>query len=342
MAEISSPEIEAIIATYQPREAALEVPFPSPTTNDLEDPIEKYKSGYVPCSLTPSTRATKVTHIDFAPLLSSAGVRGMVTNVAHGTFHSRPASLIIFQFSLRSGEHGFRFKNANVKITFSKHPSASTTDPSPAILKFAPRKIFGLPTVEGKRNRIGGEISLQVPAGPVTIGPKISGETESKYEKEHRFKMVGNFWSSKHGSDWDIVYWDVRENKRTKHGIPDQLNVAVMVERESAFTASVEVTVDTPVANGVFGFPWSKNCPVAFVPGVVMGEQPKTDRFDVLTDDEWRALIPFDEEWESKFTEAVLRSGQATPVPETSGPGGSGGTGIVNYELLQAEESDDR
>ena len=181
-----------------------------------------------------------------------------------------------------------------------------------------------------------------MPAGPVTIGPRVSVERESEYEKEHRFRMVGNFWSSKHGSDWDIVYWDVRENKRTKHGIPDRLNVAVVVERESAITAIVEVTVDTPVVSGVFGFPWSKNSPVAFVPGIVMGEQPKSDRFEVLTDDEWRALIPYDEEWENRFTEAVLRSGQATPVPESGDQAGVREAVVVNYEVLEAEESDDR
>jgi hypothetical protein len=51
--------------------------------------------------ITTSTRTLKVTHIDLLPKLSDAGVRGMVTNVSHGTFDSKPASLLVFSFSLR-------------------------------------------------------------------------------------------------------------------------------------------------------------------------------------------------------------------------------------------------
>jgi hypothetical protein len=350
MTEATSADVNAILDSYQPAEAEFKVP----ETASLD---KKCKSESLP--ILPSTRTIKTTHIDIAPLISNAGVRGMVTNVAHGTFHSRPASLIVFSFSLRSGDHGFRFKNANVKITFAKHHSEPATYVDPAILKFAPRKIFGLPTVEGKRNRIGGEISLQVPAGPLTVGPTIGGEKESEYEKEHRFKTVGNYWSSKHGTDWDVVYWDMKENTKTKHGIPDRLNVAVIVEREGTFTASVEVTVDTPIANGVFAFPWSKNSPVTFTPSVAMGVQPRTDKFDELTNEDWKTMIPYEEEWENKFTEETLRSGSRTPVPgsaaqvtaaalaktESNAAGGEI-LSTVHYrfhiEPTEVEESDDR
>jgi hypothetical protein len=314
MTEAISADIQAILDNYEPPEAKLIVPA------DL-DLKTKYKSEAEPYSYAqPSTRAVKTTHIDIAPLISNAGVRGFVANVAHGTFRSSPASLIVFSFSFRSGDHGFRFKNANVKITFAKHFTDSSIHINPTILKFAPRKIFGLPTVEGKRKLIGGEISLEVPAGPLTVGPSINIERESEYEKEHRFKTIGNYWSSKHGTDWDIVYWDIKENKRTQHGIPDRLNVAVIVEREGPFTAHVEVTVDTPIANGIFAFPWSKNKPVAFAPGVVIGEQPKTTKFDELTDADWRSMIPYEDEWENKFTEETLRIGMETPVAGSVGP----------------------
>jgi len=346
MAEPTPPDEASVLATYNPTECSFELPA-SPS---VTDPTTKYKSDHTPYTLTSpssSSRTVKVTHIDFAPFLSNAGVRGMVTNVSHGTFHSRPASLIIFSFSLRSGEHGFRFKNANIKITFSKHPTSSLEQISPAVIKFAPRKIFGLPVVEGRKNRIAGEITLQVPAGPITLGPTIRGERESEYEKEHRYKTVGNFWSSKQGTDWDIVYWDMRENKRTKEGIPDRLNVAVVVEREAPFVAEVEVTVDTPVLNGAFSYPWTKNNPATFVPGIKMGEQPRTERFEELSEGEWRALIPYEEEWENKLTEVALhrKEGDRTPV---QAPAEVSSEGIVAARLdaqisvLDEEESDDR
>jgi hypothetical protein len=269
----------------------------------------------------------------------------MVTNVSHGTINSQPASLIIFTFSLRSGEHGFRFKNANIKITFSKHTTAKESG-SPCVVKFAPRKIYGLPTVDGKKKKIGGEFSLKVPIRSITVEPSAKVERESKFETEHRFMTVGNFWSSSQESQWDIVYWDMRENRRTERGIPDRLNVAVVVEREEPFIATVEVTIDTPVANGAFSHPWTKNNPVVFVPGVLMRVQQRTNKFDELSEEEWRRLIPFEDEWENKFTEAAL--GENMPIPEGKSPLLSTAdvvserTLVVDVRPLEEEESDDR
>ncbi|KAG4439571.1 hypothetical protein IFR05_004919 [Cadophora sp. M221] len=334
-------DIEGILASYR-SEATFE------STNSLgldeEDSTRQYKSGAVPYSfIEHSNRMLKVYHQEIAPFLSSAGVIGMVTNVSHGTFHTRPSSLVIFSFSLRSGEHGFRFKNANVNITLSKHSSASLSDLSPAVVKFAPRKIFGLPTVEGRKNTVGGELTLQVPAGPMTVGPGIKGERETEYEKQYRFETIGNFWSSKMGTEWDIVYWDMRENKRTKEGIPDRLNVAVLVEAYGPFVASVEVVVDTPFANGFLSSPWRKSDPAVFVPGVIMGSQPRTTNFDELTQEEWRAMIPFEEEWENKLTDvAELDMSPVTEQRASSNAFVGSGNLKVNASLLEEEESDDR
>ena len=138
----------------------------------------------------------------------------------------------------------------------------------------------------------------------------------------------------------------MKENKRTKKGIPDRLNVAVVVEREGAFIASVEVTVDTPVSNGAFSHPWAKNRPAAFVPGILMGAQPRTNKFDELTEEEWRRLIPFEDEWENKFTEAAL--GEKLLIPEGKSPlivskdAVSETTIVVDVSPLEEEESDDR
>ncbi|CAL3966371.1 hypothetical protein PZA11_003044 [Diplocarpon coronariae] len=306
----STTDAESVLASYQPSEAAFELTESLVPSDTPLDPTEKNKSGAVPYSyVETSSRMLQVVRQEIAPFLSSAGVVGMVTNVSHGTFYSRPSSLLIFSFSLRSGQHGFRFKNANVKINFSKHSTVAAAASSPSVAKFAPRKIFGLPTVEGRKNTISGELTLQVPAGLLTVGPSVKGERETEYEKQYRFKTIGNFWSSKMGSDWDIVYWDMRENKRTKEGIPDRLNVAVVIEAAEPFVASVEVTVDTPFASGFLSHPWKRSNPAVFVPGVVMGGQPRTTAFDELTPDEWKSLIPYEEEWEGRVTDAAEREG---------------------------------
>ncbi|KAM3074426.1 hypothetical protein ACMFMF_006438 [Clarireedia jacksonii] len=345
MTSSTQSDFEAVLANYQPREAQFQAPAavdlhqeesavvpinedvdskhavlyspPKASTVEFlyslpatapEDPT--YKSS-VPYSLR--LAPSKVAHKDVG-WLSHAGVRGMVTTVCDGTFNGRPASLIILKFALRSGDHGFRFKNANVKVTFAPHPSASPNQPSPSVVKFAPRKLYGHPTVEDKKHTVDGEFSLQVPAGPVTIGPSVSVSHESTFEQNYRYSLVGNFWSSKQESGWDLVYWDMKENRRTKEGIPDQLVVGIIVERYGAFTADVEVTVDTPVMNGIFGFPWSKERPVTFVPGVETGDGAvRTRRFEDLTEEDWKMLTPSEGEWENKMSSEPSRKSPAPP-----------------------------
>ncbi|PQE08106.1 ankyrin repeat-containing protein [Rutstroemia sp. NJR-2017a BVV2] len=273
-----------------------------------EDSTNRSSTAYSP-RLAPLTVAHK--NVGW---LSHAGVRGMVTTVCDGTFKGRPASLIILTFALRSGDHGFRFKQANVKVAFAPHPSASSNEPGPSVVKFAPRKLYGRPTVEGKKHTVDGEFSLQVPAGPVTVGPSVSVGHESTFEKNHRYSLVGNFWSSNQESGWDIVYWDMKENRRTKEGIPDQLVVGIIVERHGPFTAEVEVTVDTPMMNGIFGFPWTKERPVTFVPGVETGESSvRTRMFEDLNTEDWKMLTPPEGEWENKMTAEPSGKSSAPP-----------------------------
>ncbi|THV44363.1 hypothetical protein BGAL_0661g00010 [Botrytis galanthina] len=187
----------------------------------------------------PSPRSTIITQKDIG-FLSDAGVRGSVSTVCHGTFHSQPATLLLFTFIFRSGDHGFRFKNASVKIDFSSHSSSSSTSPStraqepswtPSISALAPRKIYGLPTPVHQTRKLAGEISLQVPLGPTTLGPSTSLSHESSFSLSHRYSLVGNLWSQPHSASWDSVYWDLRENKQTKGGIPDRVDVGVVVCR---------------------------------------------------------------------------------------------------------------
>ncbi|QSZ32592.1 hypothetical protein DSL72_002171 [Monilinia vaccinii-corymbosi] len=313
----STPQV--IRANYKPSEVPFKLPLSTETSSEKGEflvipmsaagPSDHDTRTQVPYPLRFGMPPVTVTHKGFG-WLSDAGVRGSVATVCHGTFHSQPATLIVFTFVFRSGDHGFRFKNANVKINFShRHSSASASRSgdikprgesgwNPSVVKLAPRKIYGLPTVEGRKQKIGGEISLQVPIGTLTVGPSAAFDRESSFDVTHRYSLIGNFWSSRRDSGWDVAYWDVKENKRTKQGIPDRLNVGVVVYREGMFSADVQVTVDTPVMDGIFGFPWSKERPVTFVPGVETGvDGVRTRKFEDLRDEDWKGLIPWDEEW---------------------------------------------
>ncbi|KAF5868743.1 uncharacterized protein Bfra_012074 [Botrytis fragariae] len=301
---------------------ASSISYSSPSLE--EPPIEEYNGSHevrlnapassskshTPYSIRyelPSPRSTIITQKDIG-FLSDAGVRGSVSTVCHGTFHSQPATLILFTFIFRSGDHGFRFKNASVKIDFSRHSSSSSpSTPSsktqenwtPTITALAPRKIYGLPTTIHQTRKLTGEISLQVPLGPTTLGPSTSLSHESSFSLSHRYSLTGNLWSQPHSSTWDSVYWDLKENKQTKGGIPDRVDVGVVVCRGGgAFQGEVRVEVDTPVMRGVWGWPWGRGRPVVFVEGVETGgERVRTRRFEELGTEDWRGLVGWEGEW---------------------------------------------
>ncbi|KAN0120257.1 hypothetical protein V8E51_002465 [Hyaloscypha variabilis] len=300
METVDPGDVAAILASYEPHETAFQKPRGKGELgrNDRHD----LKSGE-PTQTTPS----KFTQKEFL----DTGVIGMVNRVSWGAYHGKAACLVVFCFSLRSGDHALRLRNANVKITFEAHPTSVPTQGNPSVLAFAPRKIFGIPTTESKSLTYNVELSATVPIGPVQVGPSAGIEKGSSFEKDHRFKVIGNFWSTKNGSDWDIVYWDVKENRKAKNGIPDRLNVGVIVSTGGPFHGIVEVTVDTPLKDGLFGFPWSKDSPVPFYPGLPKGPNPQVSDFEKLTEEDWRSMIPYEEEWQNKFLDEAMPHKQA-------------------------------
>lgn len=287
-------DVAAILASYEPHETTFQK---STGKGELG-----WKDRHDLKSDQPQSTPSKVTHKE----LWDAGVIGMVSRVSWGKYHGKDACLVVFCFSLRSGDHTLRFRNANVKITFEPRPSSPKAQNNPSVLVYAPRKIYGIPTTESKKLIYNVELSAKASVGPLEVGPSASIGKESSFEKENRFKIVGNLWATKNGSDWDIVYWDVKENRKVKHGIPDRLNVGVIVSAHSPFQGIVEVTVDTPLKDGLFGFPWSKDSPVPFYPGVPKGPNPQVNDFEKFTEEDWRAMIPYDEEWKNVFTDETL------------------------------------
>jgi hypothetical protein len=91
-----------------------------------------------------------------------------------------------------------------------------------------------------------------------------------------------------------IVVWTAAEDGLLKSGIPDELNLAVVVGYDGAFQANVVARVDTPLMDGLYGNVWSKDDPLLFLPPFGKGDLPLTNGlFDKLSDDDWRALTPY-------------------------------------------------
>jgi hypothetical protein len=268
------------LAAYEPHEAPLE---PSSSKGKLGSVVSKPKT--LP---DPEFVPNKIIHKEALDV----GVIGMVERVAYGHFNARPACLIVFSFSLRSGRSALFFRRATFKLVFEEH-QPPVGQSSPVVVAFAPRKIYGLPIQESKKITYGVQLGVTASFGPASIGPKGSRSDESSWERTHVFKTIGSTWQKKTSSNWDIVNWEMSENDK-QHGIPDRLNAAVVVESVGPFQATAEVTVDTSIMNGLFGSPWSRTHPVSFIPGITKGVPPPTLEFEKLTQSDWKALVPYE------------------------------------------------
>ena len=283
-----------ILAAYEPQEVSLEpASGKGKLGNDVSRPIQ---------ALDPNIVPSKIIHRETLDV----GVVGMVERVAYGEYNTRPACLIVFSFSLKSGKKGLFFRNANFKLTFEKCQPASDQG-DPAVVAFAPRKIYGMPTEESRKITYNVELGVTASAGPISMGPKGSRSVESSFEKIHIFKTVGNRWSSKKSNAWDIVYWEMTENGKQR-GIPDRLNAAVIIESSGPFQAKAEVTVDTSIKDNLLGAPWQKTHPVPFTPGITKGTAPRTLKFEDLTESDWKEMIPY--ELEGEVSRELLASQQ--------------------------------
>src|SRR5438045_3814358 len=115
MDSIQTRDAESILTSYEPQDAAF---LQTSGTSELGSSA-KYNTG---AQDEAAVAHCKIVHKEFW----DAGIIGSVSKVCYGQYQGKAACLVVFCFSLRSGNKALRFRNANFKITFEKHPA---TDP---------------------------------------------------------------------------------------------------------------------------------------------------------------------------------------------------------------------
>lgn len=109
--------------------------------------------------------------------------------------------------------------------------------------------------------------------------------------------MIGQLWSDTRRRDFHKACWIVKEIEeigKPRFGIPDEFNVAVLVEYEDSFQADVKMTLDVPLRRKLCGFPWPKDDPIVFAPKgpkALIGEPLRTTQFETLSAAEWELLV---------------------------------------------------
>lgn len=272
-------------------------------TGFVEDGIRRSAAAAVPYSSVIDNRSGlhedgKILHLESS--LVDAGIIGTIRSVSYGTWNSRPACLLAMRYFFKFGESS-RFKSTEIVITFDS-PTKRAGGRAPIVRNFSPRKVYGIKSTEDKQWHYDVGIESALPSGPVSITPSVSAGKESSFTREHHLEIIGKPWSSRDQLDFNQVVWTAHETKTQKHGIPDELNLAVVVEHDgSPFQAFVEAEGKTTNIT-LRAWPWDRKNPLLFSPATPLGKPPPTTEFDKMSAADWRGLAPYTGEYEDVLT----------------------------------------
>lgn len=237
---------------------------------------------------------TKVTQQEF----SGSGMIASITRVCYGTLNQKKASIIVFRFLFHWSRDDYQFRRLEAEISFeprSKRPGAGIENVRlPVVRNLSPRKAYGIPNANGRKwfYRVEQQCAVS------TIAPSVNSTTDNigqkAFEEAHRVEIVGKRWSDIRRRDFHKACWTIKEIGKPSFGIPDEVNVAVLVEYEDGFQADVRMVVDVPLHRRLRGFPWPADDPIVFAPKgpeALIGEPLRTTQFETLSDAEWELLI---------------------------------------------------
>ncbi|KAG9230399.1 hypothetical protein BJ875DRAFT_488003 [Amylocarpus encephaloides] len=240
--------------------------------------------------------------------LGSARVVGTTKHVEYGTYEGEPASLALLQFNFRGPRTSFRWTNAEVIIKFANQKSDTVPPPSTkpkdaSVLMYGPRQIFGASTSENRHWTYEAKAKAGANAGSANIGGEGKVGLETQFDRNHRMAIIGMPSSPSKSGGFKEVGWTLDENDKQKSAIPNQLIVALIVQYDCPFQATITVKVTNNMGLKVIGLPWSKkDDPLLFDPKISPGFKAKTTgKFENLTDDEWGVLLGLRGEWEDQI-----------------------------------------
>lgn len=238
---------------------------------------------------------TKIIQQEF----SGSGMIASITRVCYGTFNKRKAGIIVFQFLFHWSSDGYQVRCLDVEITFeprSKRARRAGVDNTllPVVLNLSPRKAYGIPNSGGRKwlysveQQTNDRPSSTVKSATCNVGQKA-------FEEAHRLEIVGTPWSDSRRREPHKACWTIKEIGRQIFGLPDEINVAVLVECEDDFQADVRLTLDLPLYRRLLrGFPWPADDPILFTPKwneTLIGKPLRTTQFETLSDADWDLLI---------------------------------------------------
>ena len=232
----------------------------------------------------------KVTHIESLGL----GIIGTVQVVSYGTWEDQPACLVGLRINQRRSASASAFRRIEIIVSCDVWSSQSSGQ-HPVLRNFSPRE---------HRVRLNHEhgswawepLQRSWIANPSHLESSHAAGTS---ELQTIPGVSGTPWSSKRRMAPHQILWTVESGAQGQWQIPDQLDFAFVVQYDSTFKATVEVSAKTKVGLP-FPFvtlPWSKDDPLLFNGRSQIGKRHRTRRFDLMSDQDWADLALYLPEW---------------------------------------------
>jgi hypothetical protein len=248
----------------------------------------------------------KITTKEFGRCILTGNLKG----VHYGSYDSNPAALLLFEFNFHfTKSPRFRYKSADIKVTFSSTQSACegerTPDLEPVVCGVVPERVYGEAIMETKKWRYEFPLSANTSSLlPLELGMQPSISSERSLVRGRRMEIHGSWYNDKSHSQDNIANWSIFENPADQNGIPHKFYCAAIVAHHDVeFQAEVEVKLSTglkiavdPRSWGLAGRPWTKDDPIIFdckvpvTPPQLMG-LGEVD-LSKLREEQWRLLVP--------------------------------------------------
>jgi hypothetical protein len=295
---------QPLLAQAQAREVPLK---PDPHSGDLS--AQKNQPGQL--------NRKVITERSFAGMV----VRALLRSVQYRTStDGKPLCLAAFEVLFIYDNSTFRFKSADVIVSFTKTPDnlivglpASVLTPV-VVQNFCPRRVYGLPSSEEHKwtYHIDMVANFTLPPVQTSIAPSINRETS--YMRDHRMEIRGLPIKS------NTVKWTLFENAKQQKGIPDRFTCAVLLEHDGTpFQAEVRVSVRASVAvlSLPLAFnaqPWSKDDPVLFQPGAEFAAKVPPQHLSQMKEADWLLLVDLPKEYDVRKIVVCLPNINSTTI----------------------------
>lgn len=178
-------------------------------------------------------------------------------DVMHGTYDDdeiEEATLLVFCFRFDPQRNSNRVKHARVHIEFF---AAKKDSIGPVVDAIAPEKRWTImPTTDHETITRGGEMNASASGVPfLDIGTAAKFERTISRDINDATTITGsiNMGTGRNSGESTVAVWNLQENRQRKTGIPDSIQVAVLLRREDSkpFTARVTLKIETDIVSGI-------------------------------------------------------------------------------------------